>query len=241
MELRLPRTKIEPRGYWADTLALCHPKMLFVIACLLTIGHALSPYPINIPRYVLAVGGVVLVTLAAYRVNELEDGTTSISIPRSHHKALAAVFMASALICAAVMSLLYAWWIFMLALIGVGLIVLYNLDVHPYIHNRVVYALTWGFLPLLFSEFTQSLSLVPTAPVLLLSTWAGVVSVYTLWLWGPTTCGRMPVDRKCHSPVLRCRDRVAMPREVHEHQRVLINLNILSVLMVTAFIISTRW
>jgi hypothetical protein len=250
MELRKPRTEIKLRGYWADTLALCHPKMLLIIASILTIGHALSPNPIDVPRYLLAVGGVILATLAAYRVNELEDGTTSTAVPRAHHKVLAVIFMASALVCAGILVVLYAWWIAILAAIGVGLIILYNLDVHPLIHNKWVYALTWGALPLCFSEMTQALSPVLTVPTLLLSAWAGVVAIYTLWLWGPRTCGRLavcrraggkPIDRLCHSPVLRCRDRVVVPREVDEHQKVLINLNVISVVLLTVAVIAMRW
>lgn len=250
MELRTSRTEVKHRGYWADTFALCHPKMLFVIGCLLTIGHALSPTPIDVPIYLLAVVGVVLATLGAYRINELEDRTTSTAIPRSHHKVLAVVFIVSALLCTTILAMFYIWWIVVLALIGVGLIVLYNLDVHPIIHNKFVYAMTWGSLPLCFSEMTQARNLVPTVPTLFFSAWAGVVAIYTLFLWGNTTCGRLavcqraggkPIDRLCHSPVLRCRDRVVMPKEVTEHQMVLINLNVFSVAILTAAIILMRW
>lgn len=246
MELRIPRTEVKHRGYWADTLALCHPKMLLVIGCLLTMGHALSPTPIDPTVYLLAVGGVILATLGAYRINELEDGTTSTAIPRAHHKALALMFISLALLCATVLALLYIWWILILASIGAGLILIYNLDVHPLIHNRFVYALTWGSLPLCFSEMAQALDPVPTASALLFSAWAGVVAVYTLQLWGATTCGRMavcrraggkPIDRFCHSSVLRCRDRVVIPKEITKHQTILINLNVFSVVLLTAAVV----
>jgi hypothetical protein len=97
---------------------------------------------------------------------------------------------------------------------------------------------------------TQALNLVPTIPTLFFSAWAGVVAVYTLWLWGPTTCGRMavcrraggkPIGRLCHSPVLRCKDRVVMPKEVNKHQSTLINLNVISVALLTAAVVAMRW
>jgi len=241
MKLREPRTTVRSRGYLADTIALCHPQMLFIIACILTIGHLLSIEPFNIVRYGLATGGVILGVLGAYRINELHDQTTATSIPRGHHKALAGVFIAMAIICAIILTIWYTWWIMVLAIIGVSLIVLYNMDVHPLIHNPVVYALTWGSLPLVFSEMTQSLILIPRPEVVIFGGWAGFIAVYTLWLWGPTTCGRMavcsrakgkPIKRKCHSPVLRCKDRLVMPKEIHNHQKVLIDLNMASIFLI---------
>jgi heme O synthase-like polyprenyltransferase len=257
MHLRKPRLKIKSRGYWADTLALCHPKMLVIIFFILTLGHFLSPSPVDLARYGLATGGVLIAVLGAYRFNELNDRTSATSIPRMHQKALAIVFTGIAMVCAIILAWLYVWWILALAIIGVGLIVLYNLDVSPIIHNRPVYALTWGALPLIFSEMTQSLNLMPTPASILFGGWAGFVAIYTLWLWGPTTCGRMSVcsrivkskyggfvpctlRRNCHSPVLKCEDRVAMPREVNDHQKVLINLNITSIFFITFSVVYIR-
>jgi len=246
MKLRQPRTKVEKRGYLADTIALCHPKMFFVIFCVLTIGHFMAPGRVDLGRWALTTFGVLIAVLSAYRLNELHDRTTATSIPRSHHKALAGLFIAIAVTIAIILALFYVWWILILALIGTGLIVLYNLDVHPLLHNKPVYALTWGTLPLVFSEMAQSGNLIPTIPTLLMGIWAGLLAVYTLWLWGPMTCGRMsvcsrakgkPIKRLCHSPVLRCRDRVVMPREVHEHMKALIDLNIFSVMLITLTIV----
>jgi hypothetical protein len=219
--------------------------MLSIIFCILTMGHLLSPEPWSWERYILAVGGVLVGVLGAYRINELHDRTTSTAIPDIHHKAVIGLCIITGSGVAIYLSWTWAWWIMALALIGMALMICYNAIEHPIIHNRIIYGLTWGALPLIFSEMTQGLK-VPTWSTMVFGIWAGTMAVFTLWLWGPTTCGRMavcarargePIDRLCHSPVLRCKERVVMPQEVHDHMKILISLNCAQVFLITFILI----
>ncbi|KKN14141.1 hypothetical protein LCGC14_0999140 [marine sediment metagenome] len=242
MKLRTIRTEVKERGEWADRLALCHPKMLLIILLITTIGHLLAPGKPTWGVYLFGILGMTFLALGSYRLNEIHDRTTAPSLNTNDHIISAIYFFGFALACASYLAYVQGWWIWIMVIVGGGLTALYNLDVHPLIHNRPVYGMIWGGMPLIFSAMTQAGSPIPTPATLVLGAWASVVAVYSLWLWGPTTCGRMaictrangePSDRLCHSPVLKCMDRLVMPGEVHNHMKVLIDLNLWSVILLT--------
>lgn len=243
MKLRVIRTEVKKRGEWADRWALCHPKMLLIILLITTIGHLLAPGKPTFVIYLFGILGMTFMVLGSYRINEIHDRTTAPSLDTADHVVSAIFFFILALACAAALAWNQGWWIWILVVIGGALTTLYNLDVHPTIHNRPVYGVIWGGFPLIFSEMTQAGVPVPTLSAIALGAWASVVAVHSLWLWGPTTCGRMavctrangePTDRPCHSPALKCRDRLVMPGEIHNHMKALIGLNLWSIILLTA-------
>ena len=249
MTFRTPRADVPKRTYLQETLLLCHPKMLLIIVCLTTIGHFLSPAPFDLTRYILGLLGVIFGVLGAYRFNEDADRTTAPSIPPSHNRGIGLTFLIIATIIAVYLSEQYERWILFLAATAVIFLVVYNaLPKHP-LHNKAVYAFIWGFVPLVFSEMLQSLTW-PTATALLFGSWAMIIAVSTLYLWGPTTCGRLgscskakgrPIKHKCHSPVLQCRDRVVMPKVVNDHMKVLIALNDAQVIVLTMAVVVMKF
>lgn len=255
MELREIRTNVPNRTYWQDFFTLIHWKMWLTVFSLMSIGHFLAPGPFEWQLYVFGNLGVLIALLGAYRVNELHDSTSSTAIPRAHHKACAVLFIAGGLSIGVVVAWMYAWWVVvLLAIGGVGMVV-YNLDLHPVLHNKVYYGLIWGGLPLMFSEMLQSLNPVPTVSGVVGCMWGSVLAVLVLWTWGAMTCGRYavcgrcagdggerrPSPRKCHSPVLTCTDRLTMPGEVAMHSRVLVNLTVLSIFVLMIMIAALRF
>ncbi len=249
MKFRTPRLEVKEESYLRETIKLCHPKMLFIIVCLTSIGHLLSPNPLNVERYLLGVAGVILGVLAAYRYNELADSTTASVIPRSHHKWAAPILLILAGSIAVFLSSKYGNWILLLAFVAIAFLVLYNLLEIPAIHNRAVYAFVWGYVPLVFSGMLQSLDPVPTPTMFIFGIWACFIAVSTLWHWGPTTCGRLqtcskargkPNNHRCHSPTLKCKDRVIMPREINNHMKVLIGLNDIQIFIITMAVAAWR-
>ncbi len=247
MELRVIRTEVKERGKWADTIALFHPKMLLIILLITAIGHFLAPGSMDMRAFIFGMIGVTAMVLINYRVNEMHDKTTAPSLTKDDHIIAILLFSVVGFACAAVLAHFQGWWVWLLLLFGGVLTVVYNMDVHPYIHNRPVYGFIWGGMPLLFSGMTQAANPLPTIPMLAMAAWASVLAVHTLWLWGPTTCGRMavcarakgePTDRLCHSPVLKCRDRLVMPKEVHNHMKVLISLNLWGMILITVALLS---
>lgn len=256
MKLRTPREKVPRESYLREAIKLCHPKMLFIICCVLTIGHVLTPYDFSVERYVAGIVGVVFAVLSAYRINEIKDRTSTKTTSMLHHRIVAIIFMLGACIVAIYLSIRYAWWIMVLAVIGAVLMVIYNACSNLIIHNRAVYGITWGGLSLMFSYMLQSLSYVLTITVFIFSAWATIIAVFTLWLWGATTCGRAELctkwicrdcgkgkaDRiKCHSPVLSCYDRLTMPREVNDHSKLLINMNCAIIFILTISLVVLRF
>jgi uncharacterized protein with PQ loop repeat len=190
MSFRTPRTDVPKRTYWQETVLLCHPKMLLIIACLTTIGHFLSPAPINYERYILGLAGVCAGVLGCYRYNEATDRTTAPGISRAHNFKVGTVFILIAILIGFYLWSTYGIWIMTLVFSAVALMTLYNMSSHPWIHNRAIYGYIWGFVPLCYSEILQSLTW-PTATTLLFGSWAMIIAVSTLYLWGPTTCGRL--------------------------------------------------
>lgn len=249
MKLRTPRTEVPKRSYLQDTIALCHPKMLFVIVCLTTIGHCLSKAPFSIERYLLGIAGVITGVFACYRANEAKDMTTT-SIPRSHHIAIGSAFLITALLIGLYLVRTVGLYIAALVAITFALMLSYNLSSWKGIHNKGVYAFVWGFCPLCFSGLLQNLSPIPTIEMLIFGAWAMVTAVATLFLWGPTTCGRMatcdkakgkPIKHICHSTVLRCRDRVVMPKAVNDHMKLQIALNDIQIFIITMAVVTWRF
>jgi len=248
MKFRTPRLDIPRSTYLQDTLKLFHPKMLIIIMCLTSIGHFLSPNPFNMERYILGILGVLFGVLAAYRFNEEADLTTAPSIPGTHHRATALILLIMAVSIGVYLSDKYAGWIILLAAVAVIILVVYNgLPRHP-IHNKGVYAFIWGFVPLVFSEMLQSLTW-PTATTLFFGSWAMVVAVSTLYLWGPVTCGRAgsctkakgkPNNHLCHSPFISCKGRVTIPKEIDKHMKHSINLNLISIILITMAVAAWR-
>jgi hypothetical protein len=211
---------------------------------MVTIGHVIAPGDWQWKIYFVVMLGVAFIVLASYRINELHDRTTATCIPRRDHKLIAIILFADAIACSMYLACEQGWWVLLLAAIGGTVTVAYNLNV---VHNKAVYGFIWGGGPLVFSAMTQAGNPAVEIPYLFMGAWACVVAVYTLWLWGPTTCGRVMVcarakgeiaDRLCHSPTLRCKDRLVMPKEVHEHMKVLVDLNVIAMLILTIAIVS---
>lgn len=235
MELRKPRKTVKRRGYWADFKTLTHPKMLLVIVAIASVGHFIAPGSFDWRVYFWTTIGLVFMVLINYRVNEMHDKTSAPSTSKDDHIVWIILFSVVVFTSMMIVSVLQGYWVLLLVLVGIAISVVYNLDLHPLLHSKPVYGLIWGGLPLLFSQMTQAGNPLPTLSGLIFTAWASVLAVLTLWLWGPMTCGRMevcaraegqPTERLCHSPVLRCVDRLHMPKEVHNHMKVLITLNI---------------
>jgi hypothetical protein len=229
LKFRTPRVEVKEESYLRETIKLCHPKMLFIIVCLASIGHLLTPNPFSVERYLLGIVGTMLCCLSAYRINEVADSTTSKNITEWEHKLIAGLFLAGAVFIGTYLALTYAIWIYFLAGITVVMLITYNMLHHPLIHNRVFYSILWGGIPIVFNALIQALNPIPTPTVILFGAWACVISVLVLWSWGPTTCGRMqtcskaqgsPHNRLCHSPTLRCKEGDQQQHEgAHQSQR----------------------
>ena len=249
MMLRKPRTDVPKHTYWQETVLLCHPKMLLIIACLTTIGHFLSPAPFSIERYILGLAGVIFGVLGAYRLNEMKDRTTAPGISPGHNLTVGTIFILMAMLIGFYLAYAYGMWIVPLALSAAYIMIWYNVDENPWVHNKATYGYIWGFVPLVYSEVVQSLQF-PTGPTLIFGAWAMIMASLTLYLWGPTTCGRLgscskakgrPIKHKCHSPILQCRDRVVMPKVVNDHMKVLIGLNDAQIIVLTMAVVMMKF
>lgn len=245
MELRTPRTEVKLRGYWADTLALCHPKMLIVVACILSVGHLLSPRPLDPTRYALGLIGVLLALQGIYRYNELTDFRRG-AIPRNHHVVIGTTLLLAGILIGVYLSVRYAWWIAMLLVVGAGGMLAYNLLRTRMIHNRVVYSAIWGGFPLYASYSLQTLNPVPPVGVVAWAVFFSVVSVEVLWTWGPVgcryqgVCKRVRPDKICHSPNMTCKDREDIPKSVRVHTRLMLSMKAVSMVMLTIAVFLMR-
>ena len=248
MKFREPRVDVPKRTYWQETVLLCHPKMLLIIMCLTTMGHFLSPTPFDITRYVLGMAGVCVGILGVYRYNEIKDKTTAPGISSSHNFKVGTMFILVATLIGCYLMWEYGMWLALLVFSALIIMIAYNISSHPWIHNKAIYGYIWGFVPLVYSEILASLRF-PTGPTLVFGAWAMLMASLTLYLWGPTTCGRLgscskakgrPIKHKCHSPVLRCRDRVIMPKEINDHMKVLIGLNDAQVIVLTIAVVTMK-
>jgi len=247
MELREPRMKVPERTYFQDMITLLHPRMLLVLVCLVVIGHFLSEGTIKWDIFAYSMGGTVFTILAAYRFNEYHDGTSSKRIPRRHHITTGIVLLFFTFQCGVLLMVRVGFWVIIPAFVACLIVVLYNLDVHPLIHNRIVYGFIWGMVPVVYSNMLQTGDVISRPEVWVFGSVAGVMAVHILWSWGPMTCGRFEICRRadgypdltrlCHSPSIACRDRLRMPKELHNHSKRMVLLYDILVFLMTIFVV----
>lgn len=248
MELRQVRTSVNERTYWQDTLLLLHPSRFVIIVMFMLMGAYLAP-SVDLIRFVVSVVIVFsMVALGAYRLDELLDNTTATSISNLHHKFVAGVGIAIGVILAVWQIYVYSIWLSIYFAAGLIGAIGYNVDIRLF-KNMGVYTFTWGCLPIIFSYSLQTLE-IPPLYVWFIGLSAALVSALILWGWGLRTCGRNPVCRKyesmsgeklCHSPVVKCKDRLIMPKEINEHMKILLNLLFGAMLLLTIAVIMLHY
>mgnify|MGYP001328265138 CR=1 FL=1 len=230
---------------------LLHPKMATIIACIVSMGHFSSPGPLDLERYALGLTGVLMAVFGVYRVNEVRDFESRGSITVREHRVTALVLIFTGVIIGISLAVKYAWWILVLLIVGAAGMLVYNLSRSRIVHNVAFYGVVWGSLPYYCSYVLQGLDPVPTASVLILSVFWGVVAIQTLWLWGTMGCKHqihcrrvpigMPCTRICHSPIMRCVDRYNIPRRVREHTKIMINIQVIIMVILTMAIGTWRY
>jgi len=236
------------RTYQRETLILCHPKMLLSVMCILSIGHFLSPYSLNVERYVLGLLGVALALLGIYRYNEISDFHRGV-IPKRHHIIIGGVLLALGILIGIYLSLRFAWWIiFYLAFGAVGMIV-YNVARSKVIHNRVFYGIIWGGFPFAASYCLQSLDAVPPIMIVAWAAFFSVLAVEILWSWGAMGCRHQNVckrvkdgdySRVCHSYSLTCSERRDIPKGIRLHTRTVLDIKVVGVLVLTIAVVTMK-
>jgi len=231
-------------SYTSEAWKLTHPKMALIVACILSIGHFLSPDPLNLERYVVGVFGVIIALLGAYRLNEAADFKRG--SPRTYHIAIGCTLLALGAAMGVYLSIRYAWWIAVLLAIGVAGMVSYNVLRTPIIHNRIFYAALWGLLPFYGSFSLQTLNPVPPVGIVAWGLFFAVVAVEVLWTWGPigcrhqAECKRATPDKVCHSPVMTCKDRMDIPASVRKHTQMMVTMKAVVIVLLMIAVLLMR-
>jgi len=236
------------KTYWQEALILCHPKMLLSVMCILSIGHFLSPYPLNVERYVLGLLGVALALLGIYRYNEISDFHRGV-IPKRHHIIIGGILLISGILIGIYLSFRFAWWIiFYLTFGAVGMIV-YNVARSKVIHNRVFYGIIWGGFPFAASYCLQSLDAVPPIMIVAWAAFFSVLAVEILWSWGAMGCRHQNVckrvkdgdyGRVCHSYSLKCDERRNIPKGIRLHTKTILNIKVVAVFLLAVAVFSMK-
>lgn len=237
MKLRSPMLQTPESSYFKDTIKLLHPKMLFIIMCLITIG-TFTASEVDLKRYLLELLGVFFaVGLCAYRLNEIRDRNVSKLIPLRHHAFIAIAGLILGIYVGSYLAHIYGRVPLILMIITAILMILYNLSHNKIIHNFIVYGLLWGYIPVVYSHVLQTLNY-PTGTAILFGLFGSFVAIQSLWMWGLRTCSKYEICRnigrtECHSPILSCDDRLIIPGEVSWHMGSLINIQIMVIFMLT--------
>ena len=259
-ELRKPRMEPPARTYWQEFWLFCHPKMYIPIFCFMVWGTVLAPNPDWFKFALEAIGVTAGVVLGAYRINALHDGGYSV-IPDGDMIRTAAIGVAVFLIMASIATIVYGWYVMVLMLAGMFAIAVYNITHNKLIHNSITYAMGWGFFPVVLTYIYQTASL-PTLSVIAFGVAAGIFGRMYSWNWGLVTCGVWAVCRRddkarigkkveyqcgkelivngvvddgrtCHSNSITCGARIQMPKEVAEHGKLRLNMDLAMVLAIT--------
>jgi 4-hydroxybenzoate polyprenyltransferase len=244
MKLRQPRTPSK-EPYWSEAAKLTHPWMASTVLLILSVGHFLSPYPLDLERYGLGLLGVLLALLGVYRINEIMDFKRG-SIPRGHHMAIGMTLLAIGISIGVYLSWRYAWWVLVLLIVGALGMVLYNVLRSPIIHNRVFYGFIWGGFPFCASYCLQTLSPIPPLHVIAWGAFFSILAVEVLWSWGPVGCRHQKVCKRarpgkvCHSPNMTCADRENIPKPIRVHARTMISIKVAMMAVLTISVYLTR-
>jgi len=256
--LRKPRIKTPKRTYWQEFWLFCHPKMYLPIFCFMVWGTVLAPNPDFLKFVLEAVGVTAGVVLGAYRLNALHDGGFSV-IPVRDMVETAAFGLFTFLIMALIASTIYGWYVMALMLLGMFAIAVYNITHNRWIHNSITYGMAWGFFPVVLTYVYQTMML-PTAEVITFGIAAGIFGRMYSWNWGLVTCGvwgicnrkdKAEIDftrlgwtvtndgRTCHSNSITCGARIQMPKEVAEHGKLRLDMDLLMILFITLGLIAS--
>jgi len=228
-----------------ESWKLTHPKMALIVACILSIGHFLSPDPLNLERYGLGVLGVIVALVGVYRFNEVSDFKRG-STPWRYHVTIGCILIVLGVTMGVYLSIKYAWWVVVLLAIGAGGMVAYNVLRSPIIHNRVFYAFIWGGFPFYGSYALQTLNPVPTPGIVAWAVFFSVVAVEVLWTWGPVgcrhqaECKRATPDKVCHSPVMTCKDRMDIPASVRKHTQLMVTMKAVVIVLLMIAVLLMR-
>lgn len=240
MELSIPRLLPPRRTPIQDFILLSHPTMFLPILGFLIAGSFLAP-AINYTKLGLLVLGVSAgVILTAYRLNAIKDGGSTLS-----DRANLLIAAVGAMVFIAILAVSVALWgltVLLLGALGVFAIVVYNTTRKRVIHNSIVYGICWGGFPVVLSYCFQTLSW-PSPTCLALGAAAAIFARAYTWNHGLRSCGVYAICRRekgrhtCHSNSVTCEGRLVMPREVNEHARLRLRMDMGMVLLLGIFVV----
>jgi len=232
-------------SYLSEAVRLVHWRMLVAVGAILSIAHFLSPYPLDVTRYVAGLVGVLVALCGIYRYNEVADFVRG-KTPRIHHLIIGTILIVLGASVGVLLSLIYAWWIIVYLALGVGGMLAYNLLRTPIVHNRVTYGVVWGGLPFVASFCLQTLDPTPPPYIIVWAVFFSFVAVEILWTWGPAgcryqlECKRARPDKVCHSPVMTCGDRANMPKAVRRHTKAMVTMKMAGMVLLAVAVFMMR-
>ncbi|MBV9661349.1 MAG: hypothetical protein JO337_09345 [Acidimicrobiales bacterium] len=159
---------------WRDWFTLLHPPYTAWHLSYVLIGAGLAPH-FSVERLLatlLAFG--LAVGVAAHALDELQGRPLGTKIPASTLVAVSVLSIAGAVVLGGFGVDRVGWGLAVFIVVGVGLVVVYNLELlDGRLHNGVIFALGWGSFPLLTAYFAQASTIRPAAV-------AGAVFAYGL-------------------------------------------------------------
>jgi hypothetical protein len=147
-------------GGWRDWVTVLHPPYTAWHLAYVLIGAALAPH-LSISRLLATLLAFFLaVGVAAHALDELRGRPLGTAISSPVLVAASSVSLAGAVALGLVGIARVGWGLAGFIVVGVGLVVAYNLELwNGRLHNDVVFALSWGAFPLLTAFYAQAATL----------------------------------------------------------------------------------
>ncbi|MGH9306494.1 MAG: hypothetical protein ACRD0I_06375 [Acidimicrobiales bacterium] len=148
------------KGGWRDWWTVLHPPYTAWHLGYVVIGACLAPTVSTAVLVASLVAFFLAVGVAAHALDELNDRPLRTGIASGSLVAVTAVSLTGAVALGALGISRVGWGLVAFMVVGVGLVVGYNLElIGGRLHNDVTFALAWGAFPVLVGYYAQAHSI----------------------------------------------------------------------------------